>query len=90
MPAAGAADFAAAAGVVNLGRDAGSVVERAEELVAEDAPEAHVAAGELEVGVADPGAADLDNDLAGAWSRFAEVASESGGGAVAKDAEHGS
>lgn len=51
-----------AAGEVDLRRDAlalprvGALHHLAEELVPEDAPEAHVAADDLQIGVADPGA----------------------------------
>jgi hypothetical protein len=88
MHAIGAAGLAAAASVVNLSGDTSSVVKDTEKLVAEDSAESHVATGELEIGVADPCAADANEDLARRGVGLREVAAEVGGLAVAEDAAH--
>ncbi len=56
--------------------------------MSEDAPVAHVSAGELEVGIADPGPPDAEEHLAGPGLGRREIAAEAGGLSVAKDAEH--
>jgi hypothetical protein len=77
-----------AARVVDLGGNTSSVIALAEEFMAQDAPVAHVATGELDVGVADPGAADAEEDFS--RSRFGpgKVAAKASRFSVAKDAEH--
>jgi hypothetical protein len=70
---AGAAYFAGQAAAVDL-PDNPSAGERAcprhaDELVSEDALKSHVAAHELQVGLADAGAKDIDHDLALAKGR---------------------
>jgi hypothetical protein len=63
-------------GIVDLGGDpTASLVER-HELVAEKSLEAHVAPGQLEVGVTDSDDSYLEEHFAVEWSRIGKVASK--------------
>jgi hypothetical protein len=64
------ANRATPARVIDLGSDPAAVRGLGDELVAQNAFKAHVTAGELDVGVADPDRPDAQDDLAAACLRL--------------------
>ncbi|MDB5351748.1 MAG: hypothetical protein JWN86_2995 [Planctomycetota bacterium] len=72
-------DFAAIA-------DAGII--DSDEFVTQDAAIVHIAASQLQVGVADPGNADAEDDFPRAGRRFGKVTAKANGGSIAENAAH--
>src|SRR5689334_14878816 len=85
---AGPASGADKARVIDLGRDTATGFGPADELVAEDASEPHVAAGQLQVGLADPRGEDAEPHLARPRLGLGQVAPEPGRGTVTIEAPH--
>lgn len=95
-PSAGEAGMARAAGDVDLAHDPlphqlGArcrLDHLSHELVAEDARERVVAAGELEVGVADAGLEHADQGIAGSWLGIGYVTANPEGAVLEPEGEH--